>query len=524
MTKRSRWSVDTPAVSIMNALTRGLGKQWSVTLHKVNSADFGLPQSRRRIYFVGRRSVLYPQGTPSGLPFFRSMMNVSEVIAPNGILEAQPMKEYTPLVEQNIADWKYAMRSLLNNASQCGQCVIFPPDRTPTGRTRWGAALPRPGLFPCLTATGPMLHVCSLGEGSGADMVIDRPIHKFERGAAQGFPRSICSLPMPDNVAKRIFGNAMSLPVVGSVLANELCCLMRARSLQTCARPASNVLSQSTVDDSQSETQLMCFLAAAPANIAQQVSEPAVMAGGDETDDIPLGQPNPPTPTAVGDHGISSPVGHCSSGGLPASCEGPPVIDSDAAHSESGLCGPMGAACPQSQLGPVSTVASADIATGPSPPAASVVEAAASPRSVPPPPPPPLGPDSDSDGEIIAVARPGAFSQASLGSVGLSMPSGVSDLVLGVPSPTQRSAGAWTQATAAVSQPKDLERAVVSSTDSESESSDSSSSVAAASVEAKPDASDSKKVMIAHEDSDSESYGIICSTPDVIGRQCRGAP
>eukprot|EP00969_Alexandrium_andersonii_P067497 2977675-Alexandrium_andersonii.AAC.1 len=75
--------------------------------------------------------------------------------------------------------------------------------------------MPRPGVFPCLTATGPMLHLYSLGQG-GEALDIGRPVHKYERGAAQGFPRSICSLNLPGNVARRVFGNAMSVPVVGS--------------------------------------------------------------------------------------------------------------------------------------------------------------------------------------------------------------------------------------------------------------------------------------------------------------------
>ena len=37
----------------------------------------------------------------------------------------------------------------------------------------------------------------------------------------------MCSVNVPEVVAKRMFGNAMSIPVIGSVLARELTALLR---------------------------------------------------------------------------------------------------------------------------------------------------------------------------------------------------------------------------------------------------------------------------------------------------------
>lgn len=156
-----------------------------------------------------------------------------EILVPESVMGTQPAgtgRPYTDLVEQNIVDWKAALRGQFCNTCLLGKCIVFPSDRTPSERTVWGSSLPKPGMFPCLTAAGPVLHICSLGEGTDTPS-LDRPVHKFERGAAQGVPRALCQLGISDILARRIFGNAMSLPVVGTVIANELCSLERAGAL-----------------------------------------------------------------------------------------------------------------------------------------------------------------------------------------------------------------------------------------------------------------------------------------------------
>eukprot|EP00975_Prorocentrum_lima_P035115 7379130-Prorocentrum_lima.AAC.1 len=63
------------------------------------------------------------------------------------------------------------------------------------------------------------MFVVSLGDGFPC--TIDRLLRVEERAAFQGFPRHIAELPITDTIGRRIFGNAMSVPVVGSVLAME---------------------------------------------------------------------------------------------------------------------------------------------------------------------------------------------------------------------------------------------------------------------------------------------------------------
>ena len=208
MTRKRKSSLKSPASEIIERLQLGLGTSWTVTMHSVNSLDFGLPQSRPRLCFVGRRLVLCPNGCPSGLPEFVSRMKLEAALVPDDVLASEPAgsgRPYTALCNQNIDDWKKACKQMMFSESCAGQCLVVAADRTPTNRTAWGGTLPKPGIFPCLTATGPMLHILSAGEGS-RNLSIDRPVHKFERGAVQGFPRSVCKFPMKDAVAKKWLG------------------------------------------------------------------------------------------------------------------------------------------------------------------------------------------------------------------------------------------------------------------------------------------------------------------------------
>ena len=66
-----------------------------------------------------------------------------------------------------------------------------------------------------------MMHVFALGEGSGL-LSLDRLLRVRERASLQGFPDRIGQLPFTERVGQRVFGNAMSVPVVGCLMAAEL--------------------------------------------------------------------------------------------------------------------------------------------------------------------------------------------------------------------------------------------------------------------------------------------------------------
>ena len=53
-------------------------------------------------------------------------------------------------------------------------------------------------------------------------LALDRPLLARERAALQGFPDAVASVPLKEVVAKRVFGNAMAVPVVGTVIGSLL--------------------------------------------------------------------------------------------------------------------------------------------------------------------------------------------------------------------------------------------------------------------------------------------------------------
>eukprot|EP00974_Lingulodinium_polyedra_P088335 8565224-Lingulodinium_polyedra.AAC.1 len=64
------------------------------------------------------------------------------------------------------------------------------------------------------------MFVASLGDGFPC--AIDRLMRVEVNAAFQMFPQVIAELPLTDHVGRRIFGNAMNSPVVGSMLVVEV--------------------------------------------------------------------------------------------------------------------------------------------------------------------------------------------------------------------------------------------------------------------------------------------------------------
>ena len=221
---------DTPAAIITKKLRESC-PGWRVDLHILNAKDFGLPQSRGRVYWVGHRVASFGVSPSSPVPF-KSVVAAGKMLnwTDNG------QHKYTALQDANILDFKSAMKSCMENVSRKGQVAICDPTRTPCGRTKWGSSRPTPDVCECLTASGTALHVFALGHGSTGKLPIDRPVKVSERAAFQGFPSG-----WAENtdwaVLKRAVGNAMAVSVVGSVIGSLIVAFVQDESdtgVQTC--------------------------------------------------------------------------------------------------------------------------------------------------------------------------------------------------------------------------------------------------------------------------------------------------
>ena len=215
-----------PLATFKHILSERLGSRWSFHVMKVNSSDYGLPQSRTRVYLVGRNGEFYGGGTgmPSGPPpAFMYRLDSRSLLD----TEDNQTEHYTPLQEDALASWKHELRPAMEDIDNQGKFVFVEVGRDPTNRTAWSGTTPKLDICECLRASGPQLHVFSLGDGvEDTHILVNRGLRIHERAALQGFPSEIGHLRFTERIGRRIFGNAMSVPVIGSILAQELLAIL----------------------------------------------------------------------------------------------------------------------------------------------------------------------------------------------------------------------------------------------------------------------------------------------------------
>ena len=97
-------------------------------------------------------------------------------------------------------------------------------------------------------ANGPMLYVMALGEGlDNRQLSVSRLFRVRARAHLQGAPASVGMLGMTEKVGKRVFGNAMALPVIGSALAMEMPGIMPYWSPQKLANLSTVCMTQTSL-------------------------------------------------------------------------------------------------------------------------------------------------------------------------------------------------------------------------------------------------------------------------------------
>ena len=217
ITHRHQASQTSSLDTLMGNIQRQLGKEWAIQPIVVNALDFGLPQSRKRVYLVGRNLRYYCRGQPAPPPAFRSRVAAGQLLDRSDTMR----RFYTELQMWCLNAWKSKYKAYMEDRAMKGQFAFVEVNRDPTERTAWRGSSLNVDTCECLRAAGPMLHVFALGEGTG-QLSLDRPLRMRERAALQGFPDSVGHFPFNETAGKRILGNAMAVPVIGSLLAQEL--------------------------------------------------------------------------------------------------------------------------------------------------------------------------------------------------------------------------------------------------------------------------------------------------------------
>ena len=220
ITHKSSGASEPPSTIIMKELREGLTDRWVVGIHLLNALSFGLPQSRSRAFIVGHRIDLFGNDVELPVNFERTVPLHHFV----DIHDLHQVESNTGMQDKNITDWKQFYESRITDTTCKGSFAVFDVSRTPSNRTSWNAR-GNVDMVECLTASGPNLHIMSLGDGDSRHLTIDRRIRGHERARLQGFPPSICDMVSDNTASKRIFGNAMAVPVIGSMLASEIIAL-----------------------------------------------------------------------------------------------------------------------------------------------------------------------------------------------------------------------------------------------------------------------------------------------------------
>ena len=194
--------------------------EFCITCHRLNSADYLLPQHRIRLYTVGVRK------SCSGMTSFPQVPPLPRQ-SPEGLWaqilhRALPdMREdaLTKQQQQNLLLYKHM--ALEKGVWQNPICVSV--DRDP--RKGFGCFTRYDGSAMTLRCTNDLCWLIVM-DASGT-VHLSRPIHPMERFALQGFSARhagwLTKLEM-----LRVTGNAMSVPVVGAVFVGALCCLATA--------------------------------------------------------------------------------------------------------------------------------------------------------------------------------------------------------------------------------------------------------------------------------------------------------
>ena len=227
---------------MVQELYKHLGRsEWMVRVHKLDAKDFGLPQSRPRVYIAGIRRSRVIEGIPfrperfrvpsagpdaaggaapshAGLEVgVRGMPNLADFLDKS--LPPASRHALTDRQNKTIQDNKEALQKAMDDTSNRGRVAVCSVSRG--SGAKWGLQNRCDGLCRCLTTANSDLYVFSLGEGhANPALSHDRFLTVNERCLLQGFPplSVLTTLGLPERHAVHALGNAMAVSVIVAVM------------------------------------------------------------------------------------------------------------------------------------------------------------------------------------------------------------------------------------------------------------------------------------------------------------------
>ena len=212
-------------------------------VHKLDAKDFGLPQSRPRVYIAGIRrsrvidkmSALRPErfrlawshersagpDADGGAAPSHGMPNLADFIDKS--LPPASRHALTDRQNKTIQDNKEALQKAMDDTSNRGRVAVCSVNRG--SGAKWGLQNRCDGLCRCLTTSNSGLYIFSLGEGhANPALSLGRFLTVNERCLLQGFPplTVLTALGLPETHTVHALGNAMAVPVIGAVMTSVL--------------------------------------------------------------------------------------------------------------------------------------------------------------------------------------------------------------------------------------------------------------------------------------------------------------
>ena len=203
----------------LDKLRAALPKSWSLAVLLMNSHC--LAQTRPRVYLVGWKSKK-PLSTSEATKAITAKLphlprrRLSDMLLdlPND----DPKEVLTAQQCRNFRKWMRRLKPSLNDKRKRGMVACFEADRDPD-KTR--ATLRVDDLMMTLRAAGHPIWVISLGE-KGFGPSTSRLLAVEERCLLQGFSPSTIPQTATAQKTRQVMGNAMTVPVVGSVVGATL--------------------------------------------------------------------------------------------------------------------------------------------------------------------------------------------------------------------------------------------------------------------------------------------------------------
>ena len=220
-----------PLEYLKSELQRYLGNEWCVVTGTYNVADFALPQIRTKCYLRGYRRSLYANGVPVRViplsPAGRNQCKLRDLLIEPGGINSTITENGAS--SKNLKTGKELLKTVTTDWRNKDRIAVLPLDRKPLSIvTGWPSARSQISvdIVPELTKTDKvwLLSLDSLDKPS-----VHHLLQPYERGALQGFPRTVCKHHEVSSATesyyemkKKVFSSAMPVPLIGAIIATNL--------------------------------------------------------------------------------------------------------------------------------------------------------------------------------------------------------------------------------------------------------------------------------------------------------------